>query len=78
MKQLFSRLLDMFKDKNDGLIGGAIGLSLALLLVIFGFIKTIFILIITLLGYLAGVRLFSDKEKLKDFLDKLIPPGRFR
>jgi len=78
MKQLLSRFLDMLMDKNAGLIGGSVGFSLALLLVIFGFFKTLFIIIITLFGYFVGVRLFSDKERLKNFLDKLIPPGRFR
>jgi uncharacterized membrane protein len=78
MKLLFSRILDMLKDKNAGFIGGAVAFILALLLVLFGIPKTIFIIIFTLIGYLVGVRLFSDKDKLKDFLDKLIPPGRFR
>ncbi|NLW89318.1 MAG: DUF2273 domain-containing protein [Clostridiaceae bacterium] len=68
----------MIKDRNAGLIGALSGFVLALLLVIFGFFKTLFILIVTLIGYLLGVRLFSDKEKLKNFMDKLIPPGRFR
>jgi len=68
----------MLKDRNAGLIGGTVGFALALLLVIFGFFKTLFILLVTLFGYLVGVRLFSDKEMLKNFLDKLIPPGRFR
>jgi len=78
MKQLLSRFLDMLMDRNAGIIGGGVGFALALLLVIFGFLKTLFILFITLVGYLVGVRLFSDKERLKNFLDKLIPPGRFR
>ncbi|MBN1776057.1 MAG: DUF2273 domain-containing protein [Clostridiales bacterium] len=60
------------------MIGAGAGFVLALLLVIFGFLKTLFILIVTLAGYFLGVRLFSDKEKLKNFMDKLIPPGRFR
>jgi uncharacterized membrane protein len=78
MKLLLSRFLDMLKDKNAGLIGGVVGFSVAILLVVFGFFKTLFIVLITLLGYFVGVRLFSDKERLKNFLDKLIPPGRFR
>lgn len=68
----------MLKDRNAGLIGGAVGFLLAVLLVVFGFLRTLFIVIITLAGYLIGVKLFSDKERLKNFLDKIIPPGRFR
>lgn len=78
MKAFFVKLLEMIKDKNAGLVGGGAGFILALLLVIFGFLKTLFIIILTLIGYFLGVRLFSDKEKMKDFMDKLIPPGRFR
>lgn len=78
MKHLLSRFLDMLKDRNAGMIGGAAAFTIALLLVIFGFGKTLFIFLMTLAGYLIGVRLFSDKERLKDFLDKIIPPGRFR
>jgi len=78
MRAFFAKILEMIKDRNAGLIGALSGFVLALLLVIFGFFKTLFILIVTLIGYLLGVRLFSDKEKLKNFMDKLIPPGRFR
>jgi len=78
MKLLISRILDLLKDRNAGLIGGTVGFLLAVLLVVFGFLKTLFIVIVTLAGYLIGVKLFSDKERLKNFLDKIIPPGRFR
>jgi uncharacterized membrane protein len=78
MRAFFVKFLEMIKDKNAGLIGAGAGFVLALLLVIFGFFKTVFILIVTLAGYFLGVKLFSDKEKLKNFMDKLIPPGRFR
>ena len=78
MKLLISRILDLLKDRNAGLIGGAGGFLLAVLLVVFGFLKTLFIVIVTLAGYLIGVKLFSDKERLKNFLDKIIPSGRFR
>ncbi len=78
MKLLISKFLDMLKDRNAGFIGGSVGFVLALLLVLFGFVRTLFIILVTLFGYIIGIRLFSDKEKLKNFLDKLIPPGRFR
>ncbi|MBN1891685.1 MAG: DUF2273 domain-containing protein [Clostridiales bacterium] len=78
MKAFFVKFLEMIKDRNAGLIGGAVGFAVGLLLVIFGFLKTLFIILVTLSGYFLGVKLFSDKEKLKNFMDKLIPPGRFR
>ena len=78
MRAFFVKFLEMVMDRNAGLIGPGAGFILALLLVIFGFFKTLFILILTLTGFFLGVKLFSDKEKLKNFMDKLIPPGRFR
>lgn len=78
MKAFFVKYLEMLKDKNAGLVGGLTGFVLGTLLVIFGFFKTLFILVVTLSGYFLGVKLFSDKERLKEFMDKLLPPGRFR
>lgn len=78
MKIIWSRIQESLKGRNAGLIGASIGLSLALLLVIFGFLKTLFILALTLAGYLIGVRYFANKEDFRDLLDKLLPPGLFR
>mgnify|MGYP001151302829 CR=1 FL=1 len=78
MKAFIYRFVEMFRDRNAGYIGAVAGFSLALFLVIFGILRTLFIIIMTLAGFYLGARLFSDKEKLKSFLDKIIPPGRFR
>ncbi len=78
MKIIWSRLSENFKGRHPGLVGALIGLSLALLLVIFGFFKTLFILFLTLVGYLIGVRYFADKDDFRDLLDKILPPGMFR
>lgn len=60
------------------MIGGSIGLALALSLVIFGVLKTLFILILTALGVFLGVRYFSNKEAIRNLLDRILPPGMFR
>jgi len=78
MKEFLARVIEHCKGKDAGLIGGGIAFSLALLLVIFGFWKTLFIVIATLIGYLIGALLFKNKDKVKEWLDKLLPPGRFR
>lgn len=78
MKILWSRIQESFKGHNPGVIGALAGLTLALLLVIFGFLKTLFILALTLTGYLIGVRYFANKEDFRDLLDKILPPGLFR
>ena len=45
---------------------------------IFGLVKTLFLIGMTLLGYFLGVRYFSNKEAFRNLLDKILPPGMFR
>lgn len=78
MKIIWSRVMENLKGRNPGMIGAVIGLSLALLLVIFGVLKTLFILALTLAGYLIGVRYFANRDDFRDLLDKILPPGMFR
>ncbi|NLT11500.1 MAG: DUF2273 domain-containing protein [Clostridiaceae bacterium] len=78
MKAFFTRFLELIKDKNTAAIGAGTGFALAVLLVVFGFLKTLFILLMTFIGFYIGAKLLSDKDKLKDLLDKILPPGRFR
>ena len=77
-KNFISNLFENLKTRSAGKTGALIAFILALLLMIFGFWKTLFILILTLVGYYLGVRYFSDDEAIKKILDKLFPPGRFR
>ena len=78
MKAFLAKFFDLIKDKNTAAIGAGTGFMLAVLIVVFGFLKTFFILIMTFTGFYIGAKLLSDKDKLKDLLDKLLPPGRFR
>ena len=78
MRALVVKFFDMLKDKNSGKIGAGIAFVFALFLVIFGFLKTLFIIVMSVIGYVVGALLFSDKDKVKDWMDKILPPGRFR
>ena len=78
MRALIVKFFDMLKDKSSGKIGAGIAFVFALFLCVFGFLKTLFIIILTVLGYVVGALLFSDKDKVKDWMDKILPPGRFR
>ena len=78
MRAFFVKIFDMLKDKSSGKIGAGIAFFFALFLVIFGFLKTMFIIILTVIGYVVGALVFSDKDKVKDWMDKILPPGRFR
>ncbi len=78
MKRIWQQLSEQFKGRHPGVTGAIIGLLLALSLVIFGFFKTLFILLMTGLGYFLGSRYFNDRETIRSWLDKLLPPGKFR
>jgi len=78
MKSVWQNLQSVLKDKNTALVGAATGLSLALSLVIFGFWKTIFILLLTATGYYLGSRFFSNPDEFRNLLDKILPPGKYR
>lgn len=78
MKHLFEPILRLVHGKDAGLVGAAVGFVLAVLWVIFGFWKTLFILLVTLAGYVIGARLFRNSEHFRELIDKVLPPGRFR
>ncbi|HHU53277.1 MAG TPA: DUF2273 domain-containing protein [Clostridiaceae bacterium] len=77
-KNIFSALLDHLNTGGSGIKGAISGFVIALLLVLFGLLRTLFILIITIIGYYIGVRYFSDEKSIKELLDRIFPPGRFR
>ena len=77
-KNIFSALISNLRDGQAGKKGALVGFVIALLLVIFGLIKTIFVLILTVIGYYIGVRFFSDENSIKELFDRIFPPGRFR
>lgn len=78
MKLFWQQILESLKNRNPGTVGAVAGLALALSLVLFGFVKTLFLIGMTLLGYFLGVRYFSNREAFRDLLDKILPPGMFR
>lgn len=78
MKLVWQQLAKHFQGKNPGTIGAIIGLSLGLSLILFGFLNTLFLLLLTAAGYYLGARYFSDRETIRNWLDKLLPPGKFR
>ena len=65
MRAIFIKFLEMIKDRNAGLIGAGTAFVLALLLVIFGFLKTLFILLVTLQDIFLGFGLFRTRRNLK-------------
>lgn len=77
-KRYLKQLIRGLGSGGPGRTGAVIGFLFALSLVIFGFGKTLFILLMTVIGYLLGVRYFTNRDDFKSLLDKLFPPGKFR
>ncbi|HHW93181.1 MAG TPA: DUF2273 domain-containing protein [Clostridiaceae bacterium] len=63
---------------SPGLIGFLVGFVIALLWVLFGFWRLLFILALSGAGYYIGVRYFRDRDAFKKLIDKIFPPGMFR
>lgn len=78
MERFLSKLFEKMKNVKAGYMAAFIFFVVAILLCIFGFFKTLFIVLFTLVGFFVGAFLFSDKSKFKDYLDRILPPGRFR
>jgi len=76
--KFWEQLLESIKGRNPGTVGAVVGLILALSLVLFGIINTLFLIGMTVLGYFLGVRYFRNREAFRDLLDKILPPGMFR
>ncbi|MCR5803426.1 MAG: DUF2273 domain-containing protein [Clostridia bacterium] len=78
MEQFISKILEKITNTKPGFVCAAGFFAVALLLCIFGFWKTLFIIIFTVVGFFVGAFAFSDFSKFKKFLDRILPPGRFR
>ncbi|MDD2393479.1 MAG: DUF2273 domain-containing protein [Eubacteriales bacterium] len=72
------RLFDEFREMSPQYKGAVTGFTIALLLAVFGFLKFILIVVFSISGYYIGKKIFANKEALKEFLDRILPPGRFR
>ena len=71
-------ILSFCKDNVASLIGALIGLVMSVLIITIGWVKTVFIVLFVVAGYYVGKRLSRDRECIKKFLDKILPPGTYR
>ena len=75
MERFLSKLFEKLRNTRAGVIFAVLFFIIGLLLCIFGFFKT---LLMTAVGFFVGSFLFSDTSRFKKFLDRILPPGRFR
>lgn len=70
-------LEELWYNHSGKILGCAAGFLIGILIIAFGFFKTIFLLFCIVSGYLIGKRI-DEKEDIMDILDKLLPPGYHR
>ncbi|MBR6880069.1 MAG: DUF2273 domain-containing protein [Clostridiales bacterium] len=78
MERFLSKLIEKLENTKAGILCAFAFFIIGILFCVFGFFKTIFIILFTAVGFFAGAFLFSDMSRFKRFLDRIIPPGRIR
>lgn len=77
LKEISSQIILWVNDNKKSFLGGLIGFILGVFILVIGFLKTIFLLIFTGIGYLLGSEILK-KEDLRTLLERILPPGRTR
>jgi uncharacterized membrane protein len=67
-------LWELWTLHRGKIIGGILGLIIAIIIITLGFLKAVFVILCTVLGYYIGKSL-DNKEDIRDILDKILPPG---
>ena len=78
MERFLSKLFEKMRNSKADTVFAFFFFVTGVLLCIFGFFKTLFIILFTSVGFFVGSFLFSDTSKFKKFLDRILPPGRVR
>ncbi len=72
------KILTYYNKHRGAIKGAAAGFVLAVLILVLGFLKVLFIAILTGVGYYIGKRMHEDKNYIKNLLDRVLPPGTYR
>lgn len=78
MERLLSRIFEKLQNTKAGVLCAFGFFVVGILFCVFGFFKTLFIILFTAVGFFVGSFLFSDLSRFKKFLDRIMPPGRVR
>ncbi len=78
MERLLSKIFEKLKNMKAGALFSFIFFVIAVLICVFGLLKTLFIIIFTLAGFFVGAFLLGDESRFKKLLDRILPPGRVR
>ena len=72
------KILEYYKLHRGEINGAGIGLALAVLILLIGFLRVLFIAIFVIIGYYIGKKISNDKDYIKNLLDRILPPGTYR
>lgn len=72
------KVLKFYNSYKWEINGALIGFGIAVFIIIVGFFKTLFIALLSCIGYYIGKRLSDDREYIKNLLDRVLPPGSNR
>ncbi len=72
------KLLLFYEARRGEITGAAIGFLMAVLILVLGLFKVLFIALFAGAGYYIGKRIHGDKDYIKNLLDRVLPPGTYR
>ncbi|EGD48573.1 Protein of unknown function DUF2273 [Ruminiclostridium papyrosolvens DSM 2782] len=71
-------LTEFYNQHKGEILGAAIGFSIAVIVLILGLLKALFIVLCVVFGFYVGKKLYQDKDYIKNLLDRILPPGTYR
>jgi len=72
------KLYEVYRHHKGEILGALIGLVVAIIVLLLGILKALFVIFCVVLGYYFGKKLFQDKDYIKNLLDRILPPGTYR
>ncbi|WMM26916.1 DUF2273 domain-containing protein [Tissierella sp. MB52-C2] len=74
IKQILRELLESINNNRGKFFGALVGFLVAVLILIIGFLKTLFIFLCTCIGYILGSKSYK-KIDFREILEKILPLG---
>lgn len=74
IKQILRELLESINNNRGKFFGALVGFLVAVLILIIGFLKTLFIFLCTCIGYIIGSKSYK-KIDFREILEKILPLG---
>jgi uncharacterized membrane protein len=68
---------EIWQQHSGKIVGVGLGFVLGILIIIFGFFQTLFVMFCVVAGFVIGKRI-DEKEDILEILDRLLPPGYHR